>query len=204
MKILSFDTSTQKLSIALFEGSKKIDSYDSEVTGRHSQELIPGLQRILKRAHVRPKEVGCIAVGVGPGSFTGLRIAVTTAKVFCYTLKTKLVGISSLEAIARSATGEGEFAVLMDAKKAQVYAAIYRKKGEHWQVIQKPALVLREHFLQSLNSRTAILEAMIPSAVSIAQAAMERIRLKKFDDPLKLEPLYLHPKDCNVAPSSKK
>ncbi len=204
MILLSFDTSSKFLSAALYDGPKKLAVHESEVAMSHAEALAPVLAKLLKKAGVKPARIGCVAVGIGPGSFTGLRIAVTTAKVLSYTLKTKLVGISSLEAMARTAGSDGEYAALVDAKKSQVYAAVYQRKNKRWKTLRKPGLFLREDVLKSLKKETQVLEQTVPDACAIAEAALERIREGKFDDPLTLEPLYIHPKDCNVAKNSKK
>src|SRR3989338_8626019 len=120
MKILAFDTSSSRLSAAIYDGARQLVLSESDEPVRHSETLAPVLQKILKQAHVSPAKIDCIVVGLGPGSFTGLRIAVTTAKVLAYALKAKLIGVSSLEAAARSFGRDGEFAVMFDAKKSQV------------------------------------------------------------------------------------
>ena len=204
MKMLSFDTSSDRLSAALFQADKRLAFYESDAPIRHSETLAPILEKVIRKAGLRPQEIKCVAVGLGPGSFTGLRIAVTTAKVLAYSLKANLVGISSLEAIARTGDRDGDFAVLVDAKKFQVYAAIYRKKNKEWKTLQNPAIILRDDFLKSLKRGMVVLEDVSPSAVRVAEGVLERIRRKQFDDPFSLEPLYLHPKDCNVSPSAKK
>lgn len=204
MKILAFDTSSSRLSAGVYDGARPLALYESDGPARHSEILVPVLEKILKQARLSPAKIDCIAVGLGPGSFTGLRIAVTTAKVLAYALKTKLIGVSSLEVAARMRKEEGKFAVLVDAKKSQVYAAVYERKAGCFKVVRKPALAIREDFLKRLGKGVEALEFLPPSATGLAEAAGERIREKKWDEPLSLEPLYLHPKDCNVNPKTKK
>ena len=204
MKILAFDTSSSALSAAIFDGKKKLGLHESHLNLRHSETLAVTLQKLLKTGKIKPKNIDCVAVGLGPGSFSGLRIGVTTAKILSYALKAKLVGISSLEAMARSAERDGDFAVTVDAKKSQVYAAVYRRKNGRWRALQKPHLAVKDIFLKSLESDVEILDGVSAKAVSIVDAARERVRDKKLDDPFTLTPLYLHPKDCNVHKKSKK
>lgn len=197
MKILAFDTSGPRLSLAVYDGRKKLAAFESADAGRHSESLLPELERLIKSARVAVKKIDCVAVGVGPGSFTGLRIGVTAAKTLAYATGAKLVGVSSLEAAARSIGKEGDVAVCSDARKSQVYGAVYRRRAGRWIVVQKPAIHGRDEFLASVSGMT-LLEDALPGADGLAEAALERAAKKKFDDPVKLSPLYLHPKDCNV------
>lgn len=199
MKILSFDTSSDVLSAGVFDGEKKLAFYEFEASTRHSEILAPVLEKVLKSSKMNWTKIGCVAVCVGPGSFTGLRIGVTTAKILSYALKINLIGVSSLEAMARSVEREGTFAVMRDAKKTQVYAAVYQRKNKKWKILQKPAILFREDFLKSLRPEMMILDSTRSGASAVAAIAWDRIRLKNFDEPFSLEPLYLHPKDCNVS-----
>lgn len=204
MKIIAFDTSSTRLSAAVYDESKVLALYESDAPVRHSETLAPILHKLLKKARLSPEKIDCVAVGLGPGSFTGLRIAVTTAKVLAYALKARLIGVSSLEAAARTRKEEGKFAVLVDAKKSQVYAAVYQRKNGQFKTLRKPVLVDREAFLRGPEKDIFKMEFAFPSAAGIVEGTLDRIREKKWDDPFLLEPLYLHPKDCNVAPKTKK
>ena len=118
MIILAYDSSGPRLSAALYKDDKKLVVIDSEAGVRHSTVLVPMIEKLLKKAHLTLQSVNIIAVGVGPGSFTGLRVGVATAKILGYVLKIKIVGVSSLEAIARevSAGKNGRVAVALNAK----------------------------------------------------------------------------------------
>ena len=204
MKILSFDTSSARLTAAVYDGPKKIAAHESLESVRHSDALAPVLQALLKKARLSSQKIDCIAVGTGPGSFTGIRVALTTAKLLAYALKTKIVGVSSLEAAVRAQKNDGDYAVMLDARRSQVYAAVYRRKSGLWSVLRKPAIFTREDFLKSLTPSMMVLDTPLPEASSIAEAALERIREKKTDSVFALEPLYLRPKDCNVSKPVKK
>ncbi len=198
MILLAFDTSGGTLSAVVYNGKKKIAALHLDTEARHSEALAPLLKKILKTAKVRPADVGCVAVGLGPGSFTGLRIGVTAAKVFAYALGAKLVGISSLEAMARAKRIDGTYAVLTDARRGQVYAALHRREDGRWTTLSKPKLYEREGYLRSLKPGTRLVEAASAGAENVAEAALERVKAGRFDDPFRLEPLYISPKDCNV------
>ncbi len=225
MKILAFDSSSEVLSIALFDSEKKIADFEAPLFTRHSAMLAPSLDIILKSHGLRLKDIDCLVVGLGPGSFTGLRVGVTTAKVFAYALGKKLVGIPSFEAIACLGGDhwEGTLAVLLDAKKDKLYAALYESKKRKIKMIKKPfltdiksvlatskkpalflgsgALLHRERIAAALKGRHRINEEkqkLFPKAEALVKLALPLIERKKFSDPWRLEPLYLHPRDCNA------
>ena len=220
MKILAYDSSSEHLSIALYEDEKKISEFSSHAGARHSDILVPMIEKLLKKSGVKLSDIGVFAVDIGPGSFTGLRVGIVTAKVLGYVLKKKIVGVCSLEAIAREALGarNGHAAVALDARKSKVYGAVYERRKEKFRVIVKPALFdakkFGNHPMTLLAKRDALWRAetkpneepvssSIPKASRIAEGAFPLIRQKKFIDPFFLKPLYLHPKDCNVTPPKK-
>lgn len=198
MIVLAFDTSGAGVSAAVYDGKKRLAAVRPDAGTRHSEALAPALEKMLKAAKVGPDKVGCVAVGLGPGSFTGLRIGVTAAKVLAYALGAKLVGVSSLEAIARAEHADGDYAVLADARRGQVYAALHRRKNGCWTTLSKPKLYEREGYLKTIKPGTRIIEAKRAEVAGVAEAALECLKAGRFDDPARLEPLYISPKDCNV------
>ncbi|MFE5323556.1 tRNA (adenosine(37)-N6)-threonylcarbamoyltransferase complex dimerization subunit type 1 TsaB [Paenibacillus sp. NPDC056579] len=98
--LLAVDTSTSSMSIALANGKVLVDELTSKAERNHSIHLIPHIQQLLASAGLRPKELDAFAVGVGPGSYTGVRIGVTVGKTFAWTHGMSLIGVSSLEAMA--------------------------------------------------------------------------------------------------------
>lgn len=210
MKFLAYDTSSETLSIAIFENDALVAEREFPLFTRHSADLTPSLEKVFKENKMRPEELEVIAVGLGPGSFTGLRVGITTAKVMAYALKKKIIGIPSIEAIARGVEDwDGPVAVVLDAKKGKIYSAVYQKRGIDWRLIQKPALDTLDSFRVRLPKKTRVVDDVsrgdptgrpYAKASKIGEAAWARIQKKKFDDPWRLEPLYLHPRDCNVTP----
>ncbi|MGH7198256.1 MAG: tRNA (adenosine(37)-N6)-threonylcarbamoyltransferase complex dimerization subunit type 1 TsaB [Candidatus Omnitrophota bacterium] len=202
MKILAYDSSSDVLSAALFDGEKLIGEMDSPLFTRHSSTLAPSLDMLFRAHRMEIADVDVIAVGLGPGSFTGLRVGVATAKVLAYAARKKLVGVSSLEALVLGLPAwSGKKAVALDAKKGKYYAAVFEIKKGAPRLVQGPGLVTRERILRWKKQGIDVLENGSlghPKASGVAKAAIELIRRKKFNDPFKIEPLYLHPRDCNV------
>ena len=222
MRLLAYDTSSEVLSAALFDGTKKIAEVESPAFTRHSSVLVPTLEKLLKDHKILLNQIDVLAVGLGPGSFTGLRVGITAAKIFSYACTMKVIGVSSLEAIALGAGDfDGEIAVILDAKKEKLYAAIFQIQNRMLRVVQSPRLVkistllkgvkipriffgdgvkiYRDQILKTDHCQIAAsAEFVTPKASIIAERAMVLAKNKKWDDPFSLEPLYLHPRDCNV------
>ncbi|WP_167630522.1 tRNA (adenosine(37)-N6)-threonylcarbamoyltransferase complex dimerization subunit type 1 TsaB [Listeria valentina] len=130
--ILGIDTATDTMSIALSNKQQIVGEFTTNLKKNHSIRLLPAIDALLKECQVKPNELTKIAVSRGPGSFTGLRIGVTTAKTLAYELEIPLVGISSLQVLAQNASFfEGPIIALMDARRNNVYAGVYEvRKGE--------------------------------------------------------------------------
>ena len=127
--ILALETSTFTTSVALGRGGRVLAARDARVS-THSETLLPLIDEMLRAAGLGPKDIEGVACGAGPGSFTGLRIGLATAKGLCYALDRALVTVSSLAALALEAPAEGELCLaLLDARKGEVYAGLYRRDG---------------------------------------------------------------------------
>lgn len=129
MKILAFDTATMETTCALVEDDKVVAEASVNSKASHSEGLIAMIQTMMDGAGWAMEDVDLIATGVGPGSFTGLRISVVLAKVFGRTLDIPIVGVSTLKALAREVATDGVVIPLFDARRERVYAAYFEKKG---------------------------------------------------------------------------
>ena len=129
MKTLAFDTSTKFLTIAGLDDDHVLSSFHEDVGIRHSEILVPTIDDVLLKAGWRLKDVDLIAVGIGPGSFTGLRIAVATVKGFLTVINAKVVGVPAMDAIAMNAPQDKKMiAPFLDARKEKVYSCMYERK----------------------------------------------------------------------------
>lgn len=127
MKLLAFDTSSQALSVALTDDEILLGKIDLTLKKNHSITLMPAIDFLMTQAGLKPQDLDRIVVAAGPGSYTGLRIAVTTAKTLASTLNIELVGVSSLAAIAANTEVSGKVVALLDARRQNVYAGIYEQ-----------------------------------------------------------------------------
>ena len=124
MKVLAFDTSSKALSLAILEDKQLLAETTINIKKNHSITLMPAIDFLMASLDWTPKDLDRIVVAEGPGSYTGLRIAVATAKTLAHTLNIELVGMSSLLALVPYQQ-EGLFVPLMDARRNNVYAGFY-------------------------------------------------------------------------------
>ena len=124
MKVLAFDTSSKALSLAILEDKQLLAETTINIKKNHSITLMPAIDFLMASLDLTPKDLDRIVVAEGPGSYTGLRIAVATAKTLAHTLNIELVGMSSLLALLPNQE-EGLVVPLMDARRNNVYAGFY-------------------------------------------------------------------------------
>ena len=125
MKIAAIDTSSKALTLAILEDETLLAQMTLNIKKNHSITLMPAIDFLMKSLDMKPTDLDRIAVAQGPGSYTGLRIAVATAKTLAHTLKIELVGVSSLLALVPE-QAEGLVIPVMDARRNNVYAGFYQ------------------------------------------------------------------------------
>ena len=173
MLILAFETSAKAASVALHDGQKLLaESYQN--TGlTHSQTLMVMAEDMLKQCGYRTEDVTAVAVAAGPGSFTGVRIGVAAAKGLAWGLEAPCYGVSTLEAMAKNfAVADGIVCAVMDARRNQVYNALFRaKNGEISRLTEDRAIALAE-----LDRELAALEEpvyLVGDGSLVAKAALQ-------------------------------
>lgn len=143
--LLAFDTATQLVSVALHDGERVVVELSSDQPMKHGEQLAPLIARSLEEAGIVRQDLTAVAVGVGPGPFTGLRVGVVTARTLGFVLDVPVYGVCSLDAVALEvvATGAtpGSFLVATDARRKEVYLASYDADGRRLEgpVVTKPA-----------------------------------------------------------------
>lgn len=126
MRVLAFDTCTLIGSAAVIVDGETVAEVSALVRATHGETLLPHLERVLVSAGLELSEIDLFAVGIGPGSFTGVRIGLATAKGLALAEAKPLVGVSSLRILARGIlAGEGLRVPVLDAHKGEVYTAAY-------------------------------------------------------------------------------
>ena len=125
MKIAAFDTSSKALTLAILEDETLLAQMTLNIKKNHSITLMPATDFLMNSLDMKPTDLDRIVVAQGPGSYTGLRMAVATAKTLAHTLKIELVGVSSLLALVPEQV-EGLVIPVMDARRNNVYAGFYQ------------------------------------------------------------------------------
>jgi tRNA threonylcarbamoyl adenosine modification protein YeaZ len=130
--ILAFDTATPAVTVAVHDGSEVIAHESAIDARRHGELLAPSITRVLAKASAQAADLTSIAVGTGPGPYTGLRVGLVTARVLANALDVPVDGVCTLDVIAaeaRDAAGRREFIVATDARRREVYWARYSPQG---------------------------------------------------------------------------
>lgn len=132
--LLAFDTATSRVTVALHDGAAVVAAYDADEAMRHGEMLVPGIERVLSEAGATVADLTTVAVGVGPGPFTGLRVGLVTARMLALTRGVTVHGVCTLDAIAAAAAREGgdELTVVTDARRKEVYLASYGGGRRVW------------------------------------------------------------------------
>jgi len=157
MTILGIDTSNKALGVVLGEDEKVIASYYSQASKNHSETLMPVIDFCVKENHLTPNDLTKIIVAKGPGSYTGLRIGVTSAKTLSWTLNIPLYSVSSLACLAKNVQETTKLIVpFIDARRGYMYTAIYKyENGQLVNVLPDQYISFEEwkHTLKSFEEK---------------------------------------------------
>ncbi|MDX6358346.1 MAG: tRNA threonylcarbamoyladenosine biosynthesis protein TsaB, partial [Nocardioidaceae bacterium] len=132
--LLAFDTATPYVTVALHDGDDVVAERRSEQRMKHGEQLAPLIEAVLADAGIVRQDLTAIAVGIGPGPFTGLRVGLVTARTLAFVLEIPVYGVCSLDILAVEAAGgsrpvDRDFVVATDARRKEVYFAAYDERG---------------------------------------------------------------------------
>lgn len=227
MITLALDTATRDTAVALLDGERLL-AEAREPSRSHSKTLLPIIDRLVGEAGLEREQLEGLAVGAGPGSFTGVRIGLTVAKTLAYAGGLSLVGVSTLRALAENGRGLAEVVCpAIDALKGEVYAACYRLDGAGQIELDPPAARAPEAWAASLaanHKRFLVLGSGFTryrqvfedvlgsgliepeggdvhrmSAASLGRLARPRLEQGPHDDPATLEPTYCRLSEAELA-----
>jgi len=207
--LLAFDTATPAVTVALHDGGRVVASHLTVDARRHGELLAPGITAVLDEAWVPRQDVTAIAVGVGPGPFTGLRVGLVTARTLALALDVPVYGVCTLDVLAAQAVDEGldtPFLVATHARRKEVYWAAYdaqgaRLDGPH---VSRPAHVATAGPV--VGAGAALYPDAFPRPVEPAlpdAGVLARVVTEERAELLDPEPLYLRRPDI-AAPSTPK
>jgi tRNA threonylcarbamoyladenosine biosynthesis protein TsaB len=229
MLILGIDTATQVASVGIIRTGEVLAEESRHERANHTETLLPLIGKVLTQAGVTLPEIEGIGVSIGPGSFTGLRTALGTVKGFAYAMEQKVVGVPTLEALARTVSEwegkewEGLICPILDARKGEVYAALFHQDPERNLVkllsdhVLAPQQLLEqitesclflgdgvETYGELIRHHHGALAQLLPFTVYhprgsvIAQMAWERLRTGDSDALQSLVPAYVRPPEAVV------
>ena len=209
--LLAFDTATPYVTVALHDGDEVVAEVRSQERMRHGEQLAPLIARVLEETGLVRQDLTALAVGTGPGPFTGLRVGLVTARTLSLVLEVPAYGVCTLDAIAlEAAEGLGytsELVVATDARRKEVYLAAYDERGTRVSgpVVDRPDSVATdlpvagEGALLYPGAFARPVAPTLPSAGWLARAVVEeRVELT---DP---EPRYLRRPDAAVPGERKR
>ena len=220
--ILHIETATKNCSVALAEQGKlihAIDEYSAQYT--HAERLHPLIAQLLQEANYKLSDIKAIAVGKGPGSYTGLRIGVSATKGLCFGLKIPLIAIDTLTILSQPFQNQSVDYIIpmLDARRMEVYTAVFQPNGELTEPIK--ALIVEENSFAEYNGKKVIFAGdgvekckhfltdssftlapeANPSARDMVTLAYQKFLTNDFEDVAYFEPFYL--KDFIALPAKK-
>ncbi len=226
--MLALDTATAQVSVAIGDSGAVLGAVQLVGGRRHAEQLAPAIDYLRRELDVDLGHLAAIAVGIGPGLFTGLRVGVTTAKVMAQALRIPVVGIPSLDLVAYPLRHSGKLVVaVLDARRREVFAARYRPVPGGVQrvsdyavytpaelvaelatetVPERPGLLLagdgvdrfRAEFAELDHAELAGAEYASPSVAALVELATARAEREEFEAPGELHPLYLRNSDAEI------
>ncbi|WP_100489453.1 tRNA (adenosine(37)-N6)-threonylcarbamoyltransferase complex dimerization subunit type 1 TsaB [Sporolactobacillus pectinivorans] len=152
MNVLAIDSSNLVMGVAVASDGRMLGELMTNNKKNHSERLMPAIAQLLEDAGIKPEEIDRIAVAQGPGSYTGLRIGVTVAKMMAWTLKKELVGVSSLEIVAQNGIHfDGLVVPFFDARRGQVFTGVYKSEKNQVISVARDKLLLMENWIEELK-----------------------------------------------------
>ena len=225
MSILAIDTATQVSSVAVASEVRLCAELTMQARLTHSETLLPHMEQVLKMANVKKEELEGIAVSLGPGSFTGLRIGLAAAKAVCYALKLPLIGVPTLEALAWHYPVYGvRVMTLLDAQKGNAYRQSFcwhngrMEPQEEITVSSLPKVIascaeMKEQvvllgdvvpkkiagkFELPSNVSLAPAHLVMPRAACVAMVGLKKLAAGEKGNVMDMEPIYIRRSEAEV------
>jgi tRNA threonylcarbamoyladenosine biosynthesis protein TsaB len=223
MLVLGVETSTMQGGVALVGPQGLLSEYTLNVAATHSERLLPAIDQMLRDAGLTLARVEGLAVSIGPGSFTGLRIGLSTVKGLAYATGLPLVGVPTLEALAWSVPFAGPpVCPVLDARRQEVYAALFRFTGRRLERLMEDTALTPEALCERIQAPTLFLgdalgaygelfaerlgdRLILPPVSSrgarpacVAELGRERLLRGERDQASSLVPRYLRPSEAEL------
>jgi tRNA threonylcarbamoyladenosine biosynthesis protein TsaB len=227
MKILSIDTSTKFLCLGIYNDTKFYE-LNLDIGHKMSSLLAVMINRATQAADLKVSDFDYFACGLGPGSFTGMRVGLSAIKGLSWAANKPIIGISTLDILAMNAAGDGHkvIAPIVDAKRNLIYSCFYSfsagklKRKTPYMLLSKEELIGRikpdtvllgdalnlykDDILKSRRGAVILdKDEWYPKAHNMIKLALGRVSAKKLDDPFKVNPIYVYPKECQIKNAHK-
>jgi tRNA threonylcarbamoyladenosine biosynthesis protein TsaB len=217
--LLAVDTSTQWMGLALFDGTQIIAEQVWQTRNHHTVELAPAVDTLLKRSAIKPADLQALAVALGPGSFTSLRIGLALVKGMALVLRLPLVGIPTLDILsAAQPLADLPMAAVLQAGRKRLAVGWYDKHGQEWKAREDAQVMTVDELAERITTPTWVCgelnavdrqilarkrkEVVLASASQslrrpsyLAEMAWKRWQRGKLNDVISLSPIYLHVAD---------
>lgn len=211
-RLLLLETSGRQGFVAVAAGSKVLGVQLLDEGRRHARDLAPSVVKLVRDQGWTIRDLDAVAVSCGPGSYTGLRVGIMSAKTLAYATGCTLLGIETFAVVARQAPQQcTRLTVLADAQQERVYVQSFVRQPTGWQAIEELTIRpfaewLASHPLDSwisgpglsrwqthlpAEARVVAEERQLPGVAGLLEVALEHLAAGKRDDPFRLEPLYL-------------
>ncbi len=216
MYLLYIESATEIGSVALFEGEKLLGNIDYRKAKTHSRLLTAMIQTLLKDMEINPQDLAAIGVSKGPGSYTGLRVGVSTAKGLCMALDKPLISLNSLETLAWAVQPlaiamKAWICPMIDARRMEVYCAFFDENINE-KISTKAEIIQTAHFEEILTEKKVIfigdgaakcaetlsysphaifLPHILSSAQYVGKTLYQAYQASNFEDLVSFEPFYL-------------
>ncbi|MBL7032184.1 MAG: tRNA (adenosine(37)-N6)-threonylcarbamoyltransferase complex dimerization subunit type 1 TsaB [Nitrospira sp.] len=226
MKILALETATIAGSVAIVDDHKGlIGEVRVDVKVAHSERLMPSVEWLLNASGLSINDIDAFGVSIGPGSFTGLRIGLSTVKGLAFSTGKPLVPVKTLDAFARTLVYcSYTICPMLDARKNEVYAGLYRWEEDRCKKIMPETAISPEDLLNKIKGNGPVLftgdgtlkyreviketlkkdalfapsYSMSPSASSVAEIAFETLKQGDLPDPVSIIPFYIRKSEAEV------
>jgi tRNA threonylcarbamoyladenosine biosynthesis protein TsaB len=225
MRILALESSSKYFSLAIARDDTLLAKFHSPLGIRLSRLIMQTIERALRKSGLSLGKIDYFAVGLGPGSFTGLRVGLSIIKGFVFSLNKPVVGLVSLDTLAHSVNKfEGVVCPVIDAKRELVYCALYSVNGR----LRRSSgylLTCVEGLLRKIDKKQKVFflgdgihlykseiakrldegavfadkSLWYPKPENLITLAREKIMKREFSNPDNIVPLYLYPKECQIA-----
>lgn len=228
MLTLGIETATERVSVAVGGHEGVIGLFEITRGRRHAETLVPAIEFVCRQAGITLDEIGVVAVDIGPGLFTGLRVGLASGKAIAHALRVPMIGISSLDLLAFPCRHTDRVVVpVIDARRGEVFYAMYRQVPGGTQQVAEPDVGPVDELVADLLARSQdvllvgdgatryrdeILEGFHaefggdahPSAAPLVQLAHARALREEWVNPWEIEPVYLRAPDAQINWSTRR